>query len=247
MSTIDTAKIRFLLAFDLDIQAKTETGSTNDDLKAISAERRIDRPLVLFAERQRAGRGRQGRSFYSEDGLYMSILFPSLGEEAVFLTHIAAVAVAEGIREVTGREPRIKWVNDIYLDDKKVCGILTESVLREGKRAYILGIGINVGTPKGILPSELLGKIAYFEGDKEAIAAAILRGIFHRIERYDLPRLREEYAALSFLAGKEVCVIQGEAERLATVTGFSPRLGLYVRYDDGKEEELIAGEVHLKI
>ncbi len=247
MSTLDIAKISVLLGFDLEIRKKSVTGSTNDDLKALSAEKRICRPLVLFAERQSAGRGRQGRSFYSEDGLYMSILFPALGEEAAFLTHIAAVAVAVGIHEVTGREPRIKWVNDIYLDDKKVCGILTESVLREGHRAYILGIGINIGTPKGLLPSELREKIAYFEGDKEALAAAVLRGIFRRVECYDLTRLKEEYASLSFLTGKEVLVVRGEEERSATVTGLSPRLGLNVRYDDGNEEELIAGEVHLKI
>ncbi|MBP5405464.1 MAG: biotin--[acetyl-CoA-carboxylase] ligase [Clostridia bacterium] len=247
MSTLDTAKIRSLLGFDLDIRAKRITGSTNDDLKTLSAEKRILRPIVLFAEKQTTGRGRQGRSFYSEDGLYMSLLFPTLGEEAAFLTHIAAVAVAEAIREVTKLSARIKWVNDVYLDDKKVCGILTESVLREGRRSYVLGIGINIGTPKGLLPSELLGKIAYFEGDKEALAAAILRGVFRRIEHHDLTRLREDYASLSFLTGKTVRVIQGEKEEAATVTGLSPRLGLYVRYHNGEEQELIAGEVHLKI
>ena len=227
------------------IKSVRRTGSTNDDLKRV-AMLDVNEPYVLFAAEQTAGRGRTGRTFYSRDGLYMSVLFPSLPTEtASFLTHIAAVAVARSIREVTGLPALIKWVNAVYIDGKKVCGILSESVPTPFGRRYIVGIGVNVGTPKGELPSDIQGIAAYFAGDKNALAARITEALFRLVNDFDVGALREEYAALSFLLGKTVTVSDAAGERPATVLGLTPSLGLEVRYSDGTRAELISGEVHL--
>ena len=230
---------------DATILKKDVTASTNDDLKALAAETDCTRPVVLFADKQTSGRGRQGRGFYSEGGLYMSVLFPTLGEESRYLTHIAAVAVADAIRSETGLAATVKWVNDVYLNGKKVCGILAESFLARGKRHFVLGIGVNVGTPKGLLPQDIRNTAAFFDGDKSAVAAGILTNLFGIIHAFDPTALRARYESLSFLAGRRVNVVREEIKKPATVIGLSDGLGLIVRYDDGSEETLIAGEVHL--
>ena len=229
---------------DVRFLKKDVTGSTNDDLKARAATEHTC-TVVLFADKQAAGRGRQGRSFYSEGGLYMSILFPTMAEDkAPYLPHIAAVAVAEAIRR-TGLDAKVKWVNDVYVGDKKVCGILAESIVVHGARAYVLGIGVNVGSPKGLLPEDIRGVAAFFEGDKNAIAADVLNTVFDLIEYSTPDCLRARYEALSFLTGRRVTVVRPNEKKPATVLGLSDGLGLSVRYDDGSIEELISGEVHL--
>ena len=107
-----------------------ELDSTNRYLKELAAK--DARPgTVIIANRQSAGRGRLGRKFFSpgEKGIYMSILLrPDIPlERAVLITSMAAVAVARAIERVSGIEAKIKWVNDIFLKGKKVCGILTEA------------------------------------------------------------------------------------------------------------------------
>jgi len=245
MEKIDISKIRTLTDLNLLYEKKEVTASTNDDLKALASIKTPDRPVVLFADKQTAGRGRQGRSFYSEGGLYMSVLFPKLDAQAAYLTHVAAVAVAEGIREETGLPASVKWVNDIYLSERKICGILSESITPFGARNYIVGIGINVGTPKRNIPSDIRDIIGYIDCDKNALAARILRKLFTLTGHFDLPSLKERYTTLCFLNGKRVNVVRNDIKKPATVLGLTDELRLRVRYDDRQTEDLIAGEVRL--
>ena len=110
---------------------------------------------VLLAKQQTAGRGRLGRSFFSENGIFMSIILSpeNISFDPGFLTSAAAVAVCRAVTE-KGFSVGIKWVNDLLLDGKKVCGILTEAV-SSGREtlAYIVGIGVNVG--KNEFPEEI--------------------------------------------------------------------------------------------
>ncbi len=136
-------------------------GSTNTRLKELASEGAREWTTIIAAQ-QTQGRGRMGRSFYSPSntGLYMSVLLrPTLlASSAVDLTTAAAVAVAEAIESLTGKQTQIKWVNDIYLDKKKVCGILTEAScgLETGMLEYaVLGIGINVYPPEGGFPTDI--------------------------------------------------------------------------------------------
>lgn len=126
--------------------------STNLLLKRQAADGCVKKKLVV-ADQQTMGRGRLGRSFESPSvsGIYMSLLIPTgKGEELLLITSAAAVAVCRAIKEVCGIDSSIKWVNDIYVHGKKVCGILAEAVNDEaGELKVILGIGINVATDSG--------------------------------------------------------------------------------------------------
>ena len=155
------------------ICAADEVTSTNTVLKeyaatAVTAGRPIP-PTVLLARKQTGGRGRLGRSFHSPDGtsLYMSVLLaPTLPPaESLCLTNAAAAACAESadaIRQAAGiplkNKIGIKWVNDLYLDGKKVCGILAEAALTPAMDALswaVIGIGINLLPPTDGFPDDL--------------------------------------------------------------------------------------------
>ena len=246
MCIIDKRKVQKAVGNGVVIKATRTTGSTNDDLKAIAAKG-AHTPRILFARRQTAGKGRTGHSFYSEGGLYMSVLFPELTDAAPYLTHIAAIAVATAIRETTGLDARIKWVNDVYIGGKKVSGILTESTESPLGRHYVVGIGVNVGTLKGELPLDIRDKAAFFEGDKSELAARISEALFHFAYHFDLDEIRTKYTELLFIVGRSVEVYTSTEGRRATVLGLSPRLGLLVQYEDGARDELISGEIHLAI
>ena len=147
--------------YGLDIIEKDSVTSTNTELIEM-AKNGAKEGTVLIASEQTAGKGRTGKSFYSPEGsgVYLSILLrPDFKpEDALFLTTIAAVATAKAIESVSDKEAKIKWVNDVYLDNKKVCGILTESALSSDmeKLDYaVVGIGINLCPPEGGFPDDI--------------------------------------------------------------------------------------------
>ena len=157
--------------------------STNRWLKEEAVKGAPDGTVVI-ARRQSSGRGRFDRSFSSpEGGLYYSQLkrsFPG-GDDLVKITQLVAVAVRRAIIESTGAEPQIKWINDLYLQGKKICGILCESVSIGPENHIIVGIGINVNTSPEDFPKELqdkAGSLAQICGrtlDTDAVAAALTR------------------------------------------------------------------------
>lgn len=226
-----------------------ETDSTNRELK-----RRPDAPhgSVVAARRQTDGRGRLGRSFCSPDGgLYLSVLLrPSAPPELLLhLTAMAAVATRRAIAEVSGISAGIKWVNDLVLDGKKLCGILTEWC----GTAAIIGIGINVNTaafPDELLPS--VTSLRLLTGrtlSVEALADALAR----QLVAMDAALLTEretwlsEYAAHCVTVGKPVRLLQGGAEvGTAFAAGIDAQGGLLVRYDDGTTDVIRSGEVSVR-
>ncbi|MCL6457060.1 MAG: biotin--[acetyl-CoA-carboxylase] ligase, partial [Gorillibacterium sp.] len=137
--------------------------STNEAAKILAQNGEAEGKVIL-SEEQTAGRGRNGRKFFSPPGtgIYMSILLrPKLSAaESTLLTTSAAVAVALAIERVSGKDTQIKWVNDVFMEGKKVCGILTEASmsLENGWLDYaVLGIGINVALPTSGFPNDLTG------------------------------------------------------------------------------------------
>ena len=223
-----------------------ETGSTNDDLKLAARAGAPDYTLRV-ADRQTGGRGRTGHSFYSEKGLYMSILLPVQEETMPFVTPIAAVAVARAIRDLTKQSALVKWVNDVFVNDKKVCGILSESVVAEGGRRVVVGIGVNLDLPESDFPEDIRSTAGSISADRSVLAATILRHLFDLLDGGDLDALRKEYRALCFLVGKEIVVKKEAGHRKATALGLTDDLALSVRYDDGSQEDLIAGEVGVRL
>ena len=146
----------------IELEILPDIGSTNDYLREKAAQGKGEGYAVV-AGAQTRGKGRTGRSFYSpaDTGIYLSLLLRPKDcgpAQAVKFTTMAAVAACEAIEKVSHRSPQIKWVNDIYIDGKKVSGILTEASvsLENGSLEYVLlGIGINVYPPEKGFPQEL--------------------------------------------------------------------------------------------
>ena len=183
---------RHLQHQELNLQVVRTITSTNTVLKTLAAEG-APSGLALIAGEQTAGRGRMGRSFYSPagTGLYLSLMLrPAMrAEEAVRLTACAAVAAAETIEELSGRETRIKWVNDILVDGRKVCGILTEASVdcENGMMNYvIIGLGVNLRDPEGGFPEELQSIAgAAFEAEQiPELRCRLAAGILDRLAAY---------------------------------------------------------------
>lgn len=200
-------------------------------------------PCVIIANMQTAGRGRRGNSFYSPagTGLYMTAVFEA-PDDCSLLTPLAAVAVCK-VLESKGFEPKIKWVNDIFIDNKKICGILTEIFNYKGSSIIALGIGINITTTN--FPDELdcassLGK----DIDKDSLAKEITETI---LELTDNKSITDEYSERLFIIGKRINYKKNNIEYTATVKGINEVCNLIVTLADGSEDILSSGEISIKL
>ena len=234
--------------------------STNNYLKRESGN--LPDGAAAVADQQTGGRGRLGRNFASPEGkgIYYSVLLrPDLPPaEAVNLTAYVAVAVCNGIEEATGVRPQIKWTNDIVMNGRKVCGILTEMAI-EGETAalqYIVtGIGVNVNQTAEDWPEEL-----------KAIAGSIAQAVGHPVHRGRLAACLlnaldqvyldwlagnhasylEQYRKDCLTVGREVKLLRSGGEEIATAIGIDDKFGLIVRHPDGREETVTSGEVSVR-
>lgn len=243
---------KYLKSDVFDFKMYRSTSSTNDVARSLAADGAREGTVVV-AWTQQAGRGRQGRPFFSPYGcgVYFSlVLRPKRFER--FLTVMAAVAVADGIENAGGKRTSVKWVNDVFVDGKKCCGILTEAVtnLESGGIEYaVVGIGINVKTPpEGY--GELEGIVtAALDGVTDALnktVAAVLDRFWQLYTADDVEEVKRMYRSRSFLIGKPLVVVRGESERDAVAIDIDDECRLIVKYDDGSVERLGAGEVKIK-
>ena len=230
-----------------------ETDSTNNALKAWAAQG-APSGSVFLAEKQTAGKGRLGRSFLSPPGgLYLSYLLrPPLPPAGVGeLTAWAAVAVRRALRRCCGFWPEIKWVNDLLLEGRKLCGILCESSLRFGTmESLVLGVGVNVDASEGDFPPELRRTAASLRMfgvtglDRTLLAAALIRSLDELAS--DFPGARdaywEEYRAHCVTLGRKVTLSDG-TEGFAE--GLEKDFSLRLRLPDGGTRLLRSGEATL--
>lgn len=237
-----------------NIITKKSLSSTNTVLKSM-AEEYADR-TVLTAEVQTNGRGRTGNTFFSpKGGLYMSVLLKnSLPKDLLCITPAAACAVRRAIFETTKKSPLIKWVNDLYLNEKKICGILAEtSRISKGGEIYcVLGIGINIETPPGGFVKEAGSAGALFEeGEavpenlKNRLCAEILNNFFE-ILKEDKREYLSEYKKHSFLENKTLLCLSGEKSITGQYGGIDEDFNLILKTADGEEIKLSSGEVKIK-
>lgn len=219
--------------------------STNTCLKKMAIDNAPDK-TVLVAECQTNGRGRFERVFYSpaQSGIYMSILMRNVSlQQASRYTICAAVAVVRMLKQMAHVSAQIKWVNDIYLDGKKVCGILTESLYGlTGGNAAVVGIGVNLNVEE--FPEELRDKAATISIDKDKKPACIacLIDCFFQAVQEDFMNVLEEYRSLSILMHKEID-FQYQGELLHGVVQDINESGNLVVSVQGKEMILTSGEV----
>ena len=270
MHRIDTAYLSNELNKEytnLEIIYHESLDSTNDEARRLAEG--YDTDILVIADEQLKGRGRRGREFFSpkDSGLYMSLLtHRSTGiSKLAPVTGIAAVAVAKAIDEVcyANRDTTlIKWVNDVFVGDRKVCGILTEAFTLmedEALNYIIIGIGVNVFEPGEGFPKELRNTAGYVldnkgndsdgqldtDGLKTRLAAAIVRNIKYYENNQD--ESIAIYRDKSCLIGNYVKINNFGAKscrnNYAKVISIDDKYHLNIEYDDGSRDSLSSGEV----
>lgn len=234
-----------------------KTTSTNTIVKECAMEK--SEGFFVVAGEQTAGRGRMGRTFFSpgNTGIYMSLLLkPSFkAENAVHITTAAAVSVCRALEKVGVDNPCIKWVNDIFVNGKKVCGILTEAGFSNNGEIpdyAVLGVGINVYEPQNGFPQDIediAGSLFPEEKTnlRNKIVAYFLESFFEFYGNLlDLPH-SEEYASRNFVVGKDVTVVTADGNTSAKVLGVTRDCGLQVQFSDGTEKVLTSGEISVRL
>lgn len=229
--------------------------STNNFAKSL-AQLGAEHGTTVISEVQTQGKGRMGRSFYSPlgMGIYMSVIIrPKLSvEHSLLITSCAAVAVAEAIERVSGIECKIKWVNDIYAGNKKLCGILTEAsvdVEQGGLEYAIVGMGINVQNvtfPKNVADIATSIKLETGENvSRSLLAAEVLNCLEDKLENITDKSFIEEYRRRSNLMGKRITVTQGDNVYEAVCTGIDEYGRLLIKLDNGEDKALSSGTIRL--
>ena len=247
----------FLKNKEFSLQVLRSATSTNDIVKKL-AESVAEEWTVVISEEQTAGRGRYNRAFYSPsgEGVYFSVLLrPEFSAaETLYITTSAAVAVCEAIESLSNKKAQIKWVNDVLIEGKKTCGILTEASfdVENGKIKYaVVGIGINV--KQELFPNELKNIATsafgteYRPGMRSELVAAVLDRLKYYYDKIPQRAFFEEYKRRSVVIGKRVKVVSGNLSGYAQIIDLDENCFLKARFDDGSERLLSSGEVSVKL
>lgn len=246
--------------YPFQIKIYEEVVSTNLTAKEL-AEEGAKEGLIVLSEMQTGGRGRLGRSFFSPKGtgIYMSILLrPQIPmEQSILLTVASAVATTEGIEEILGGKVEIKWVNDIWKDGKKVCGILTEgsiSVETNELEYMVVGIGINVFSPEDGFPEPLKEIATSATAKKEKmgeirnlLVANILQRFWDYYTKIEQNDFYEKYKKYCFVIGKNVFIERKDNKIPVKVLDLDEQCRLVVEYESGEIAHLQSGEISVRM
>ncbi len=241
-----------------EIHSFKSIGSTNETARRLAESGSPEGTLVI-AEKQTKGRGRLGRSWHSPSGtgLYFSlILRPKIPYSRLpALSLVAALSISRTLNKISGSDIRIKWPNDCLLSNRKIAGILVEMSAELDRVSYvILGIGINVNTPKSDFPLRLRSKATSLavETGKTHSRGDILRGLLQDLEKsyknfcsYGLRFIAPELVKRSAVIGREITFSLGKKKYAGRALGFDENGGLRVRTGDGVRT-LAAGEITLR-
>ncbi|MCB1230240.1 MAG: biotin--[acetyl-CoA-carboxylase] ligase [Verrucomicrobiae bacterium] len=245
------------LAADWDIRIKPETVSTNDDA-LILAEQDAPENTVIFAESQSAGRGRRGDTWVSPPGvnLLFSILLRPHTTVGTWtrIPHLAGLAVCRALESSfpTLPRPMLKWPNDIYLDDRKLAGILVESrACKDQAPAAVLGIGLNVNLLPEQLPDEIRTLATTLRShtghliERNALAAAILAewsALYPAELITDFAIIREELRRRAWLKGRKITVVSGNRQISGNAIDVGPEGELVVETESGALENILSAD-----
>lgn len=232
--------------------------STNDYAKRLANKDTPEYTLVI-ADTQTQGRGRMGRSFTSplKSGIYMSVvLYPKASMEvSQLITSCVAVAISKAIDTLCKCETKIKWVNDIYLDGKKVSGTLTEGSINFETMSYnyaIVGTGINVRSVKGLFDEELskvatsIEDVTGLQVSRNRLIAEVVNGMFYELNRIERKTFIKEYVKRSLIVGKDIIVNECGREVPAKAIGIDENANLIVEFSNGSTRALNSGEARVK-
>lgn len=253
-SYLDTETIGRSLVFH------KETGSTNLDAKAL-AEKSEESGTLVVADMQTAGRGRRGRGWVAPAGqnIYMTLMLKPdcMPDKASALTLVMAISVMEAVRELVPVEKcGIKWPNDIVVNNKKICGILTEMSAELERIHYVVtGVGINVNQKE--FPEEIreTATSLYIESGKETDRSRLVARVMHYFEQnyelfersWDLEHLLDKYNSMLINRGRQVRVLDPKGEYEGVAHGINEKGELIVeRSDNGETVYVYAGEVSVR-
>ena len=255
INKISVGSIKKNLERPLEFYILDEVDSTNNYARELALKGKSD--LVVISETQNGGKGRLGRKFYSPKGagLYMSLLCrPKMNVElAPLITSYTAVAVALAIDKLSGKETQIKWVNDIFMNGKKICGILTEAGFdfEGGTIDYaIIGIGVNA---LGLeFPDEIKDIASSVEKEsgikisRNELAAEILNNLKDMEEEIKTKKYLDIYRKKSNVIGRKVNVYYGNESYEAEAIEIDDNAALVVKTNEGLKR-LNSGEVSIRL
>lgn len=234
-----------------------ETDSTNNRAKELAASGALH-GTVIAADTQTAGRGRLGRSFISPSGtgLYMSVIIrPDFSiETAPLITSCAACAAAEAVEELCGSPVSIKWVNDLYMNGRKICGILTEASLSLENNSLdyaVIGIGVNVRSVRETFSSELSSIATSVEDEtgirinRNKLCAEILGKLEEHLAAIESRAFLSEYRRRELLTGNMITANVGGETFTGKAAAIDDNANLVVELPDGTRKTLGSGEANL--
>lgn len=247
---ISEQSIKSYLKHNIDVIYYPSVDSTNNCCKRLLADGR-EGIFLVTADEQTAGRGRQGKSFYSPPltGIYFSVVIrphTSL-HNAVTATTAAAVSVCRAIEKITDKNPKIKWVNDVYLDNKKICGILTEAItnFEDGTvDSVIVGIGINIKTtcfPDDVTAAGNLNT----DISRSRLIAAVTDELLE-IASNGYKSFIDYYRSHSLVIGEKIKFIQNAKVTPALAVAIDETGGLEVELENGEHTVLRSGEISIR-
>lgn len=241
----------------LNVEVFKSVGSTNDVAKEY-ASKGCEEGKVIMAAMQTKGKGRLGRRFESPDesGIYMSIVLrPKMtADKAIKITTAAAVAVALAVEKISGRKTDIKWVNDVLINERKICGILTEASfgLENGGLEYaVLGIGVNAYEPENGFADEIKD-IAGAVFDKKSsdlrnkLSAEILSIFMEYYNKLSENTFYEEYRSRLMWLGEDIVLISGSRRTPARLIDVDKDCKIKVQYPNGEYDLISSGEISIR-
>lgn len=214
--------------------------------------------MMIISDYQSLGRGRSGKNWISApgDGIALSLLLmpESMGGGTSCITLVAALSVAAAIEKTSGLKPQIKWPNDILLNEKKVCGILTELDTTQGKNSIIVGVGINSNQQE--FPAEIseTATSIFLETGTPSDRESTVKYFSEYFEKYyeiflktsDMSLLKEEYNSLLVNKGRVVKVFDPKENIMGIAEGIDDEGRLIVKTDTGITHHIYAGEVSVR-
>lgn len=239
-----------------DIIVLKTTTSTNSEAMKMLQDKKIRHGTLIVSDEQTQGRGRMGKSFFSpKSGIYMSVCLCKDIEnmsDVMIITPAAAVAVRRGIEALTDKDAKIKWVNDVYLGKKKVCGILTQADIdfESGKAGtFIVGIGINFVEQD--FPDDIKDRAcALFEGKPDITRSQMIAKVYSELlqltDNLADHSFMEEYKSNSLVIGKVISyTISGQAKK-GRVEDIDNNGGLIIDEEGYGKRVLTCGEISIK-
>lgn len=238
-----------------DIKIFDTITSTNDFAKKLINTNDFQHGTTIISNTQTKGRGRFGKTFFSpaNTGIYLSTIFDIhlKLQDISLITIISSIAVCNTIFKLTNLTPQIKWINDIYLNNKKVCGILVENIndnTNLTSKAIVVGIGINVSTEtfpeeiKNIATSIMQNKIS-----RNIFIAELINNLFNLLKNIHDKNIIEEYKKLSLVLGKEISYIKNNITYFATATDINEYGNLIIKDNNGKISILDCNKISIKL